>query len=1146
MKKFTKIMSAAVLAAASLSLSGCQDEDFGFDAKEISYHKNFTELFGQIDPNQTWSTAARRSVSIELNLPNGDETYQAKIWTADPSRKYRNLYYMADVTINNGETSSITIDAPSDLATVYVSLTDQTGGTIFVPATFSSEGKATAKFVATATRAAGTIEVLKYGDTGWESHLPAGSDGWGYFTADKYDAYRAVFPENGGNTDNPPCESFVFQSDGSDIILYPFYSVTGNYTNDEIGFYVYNPAEGEDFEAIVSDPNNYYKLEKGEGIWESKNAVSKGNITPYTNFVPSYANESLFTDKDIRTRPFIISGVPAGYRIIFALTNGEGPKFTVKELNKPDASHVNFSGSKDSRFVNGNSYSMAGSATLGSNQYLAFEDTWASGQYDCQDMAFTVYGGKMVDLNTGSGSAMGFMVAYEDLGNTFDMDFNDIVIKVSHVAHTVDGNSVPEDATVTLLAAGGTMHVVPKYKTDAIFANCGYDTDGDGEAHAVFGCDVDDPVNVGLTSAAAVSATISCMSNDAISDIAAKITMELTSTSDMEFTRKVSYCIDGSDRTSKIPYAILIASPSWEWPTELTTITTVYPDFKTWVSDASASNWYDASWDGGTADTGDHIGVLSGNTFFESNSILNIASSFVNLYTTEGTTLYFVFDGYTANSEVVIKAENGQFTKSTTMGTDGKASIELSGEEFSKILYKDSDTRATFFTITAYATSYGVSFGTEIDDVNGTDLNNGYSNLLASDGTKATITTSGDYPFLSADQLKDYSSVVLTIKTYGSGQYDGLSIKSPFADYSEITCSTGGILSAAMVPVTGRDGIYRITLSTEQLSKYTCAHPTDASKENGIIFVKFQNLEVAISGEGKATPTVTVPASLDLTDGETSQLSPTNTGNGTSYTYSSDNTAVASVDASGLITAGTTAGTANITVTVAGTDTHRSASATVTVNVTVDSRTPSDLAVANATKTMTVEDEYTLVKGTDFTTSSTGAITYSSNNEAVAIIDENGKITAISAGTAVITIADAGDTNYKKGTKTITVTVNNQISPDPDHTTTIDAATLGTNYNFDKSLFTSSERIDITITLEESQNTNVYFLVDNSSQYTNVLSNSLGNYSAYVINQTTTYTITNADVLTLLKSNGCKYDTNNMNNNNNVGNIKSVTITNYK
>lgn len=57
-------MPAVVLAAASLSLSGCQDEDFGYTASEIKYQKEFAKAFGKIDPNQDWNYATRGAVTV--------------------------------------------------------------------------------------------------------------------------------------------------------------------------------------------------------------------------------------------------------------------------------------------------------------------------------------------------------------------------------------------------------------------------------------------------------------------------------------------------------------------------------------------------------------------------------------------------------------------------------------------------------------------------------------------------------------------------------------------------------------------------------------------------------------------------------------------------------------------------------------------------------------------------------------------------------------------------------------------------------------------------------------------------------------------------------------------------------------------------
>lgn len=78
MKKFTKIMSAAVLAAASLSLSGCQDEDFGYTAEEIAFVKNFKQIYGEVDQTQDWNLAERAGVTVSVS-----ESSQIKIYALE-------------------------------------------------------------------------------------------------------------------------------------------------------------------------------------------------------------------------------------------------------------------------------------------------------------------------------------------------------------------------------------------------------------------------------------------------------------------------------------------------------------------------------------------------------------------------------------------------------------------------------------------------------------------------------------------------------------------------------------------------------------------------------------------------------------------------------------------------------------------------------------------------------------------------------------------------------------------------------------------------------------------------------------------------------------------------------------------------------
>jgi len=66
---------------------------------------------------------------------------------------------------------------------------------------------------------------------------------------------------------------------------------------------------------------------------------------------------------------------------------------------------------------------------------------------------------------------------------------------------------------------------------------------------------------------------------------------------------------------------------------------------------------------------------------------------------------------------------------------------------------------------------------------------------------------------------------------------------------------------------------------------------------------------------------------------------------------------------------------------------------------------------------------YTLTAGTDYSTSSTGAITFKSNAAKIASVDEQGKITALTEGTANITLTQAADDNHNAAEIKFTVQV---------------------------------------------------------------------------------------------------------------------------
>ncbi|MCB9257682.1 MAG: Ig-like domain-containing protein [Chitinophagales bacterium] len=134
-------------------------------------------------------------------------------------------------------------------------------------------------------------------------------------------------------------------------------------------------------------------------------------------------------------------------------------------------------------------------------------------------------------------------------------------------------------------------------------------------------------------------------------------------------------------------------------------------------------------------------------------------------------------------------------------------------------------------------------------------------------------------------------------------------------------------------------------------------------------------------------------------------------------TWSSSNTAIASVNASGVVT-GLAAGSATITYTVAGSGPCTNATATRTVNVT---------AAPNAGSLSGVQA--ICLPGTSaFSTTGSGG-TWSSSNTAVATVNATtGLVTGVAAGTATITYTVVGSGPCANATATRTIEVFSTIT----------------------------------------------------------------------------------------------------------------------
>ncbi|MCL2425564.1 MAG: Ig-like domain-containing protein [Oscillospiraceae bacterium] len=189
----------------------------------------------------------------------------------------------------------------------------------------------------------------------------------------------------------------------------------------------------------------------------------------------------------------------------------------------------------------------------------------------------------------------------------------------------------------------------------------------------------------------------------------------------------------------------------------------------------------------------------------------------------------------------------------------------------------------------------------------------------------------------------------------------------------------------------------------------------DSNGNPGIVIV------TGVSIAGAATRNLNVGQTLALT----STVVPANATN-RNVTWSSSNTAVATVSATGQVTAHT-AGTAVITVTT----TVGGHTASVTVNAVATTIPVTGVSIAGAaTRPMTIGESLQLTATVAPANATNRNVTWSSSNTAVATVSATGQVTAHTAGTAVITVttADGGHT------ATVTVNVTAPTQPLPERT----------------------------------------------------------------------------------------------------------------
>lgn len=559
----------SMLAFAALLISSCSQDVFEAPAEE-AFSKSFAEVFGKIDPNEDWNAFATRSVTVE---GNGEDV---KVYTFNGD-----IWKLADSYDGFTGSKTISVDAPENCNRLLVSCGGQTrivedGGHV----AFRS------------TRAISSNNVKDV----FEKLVDAnGNPVYKEFTIAEVNEFQSIVPEGNNNTNKSNLvKNFSATKEGNTkVCIYPVY---WNGTRiHEFGVYTYN-------EDGTRNPGHIiFKDHQGDDMCQYSTQTSGNNWTNYKTGIES---------KDLGTSVTAVSPIGDGAQRVRSqgveLTIQENTKFgfyivaTVTACNWRQGIHETSEKytyySEAALNDSGNSYASFFRATVENAQgktiqFLGFEDkSFDDGSdKDLNDLVVVIDTQK-VD-GGGNGSGLDIIVeeeentvrfACEDLGNTDDFDFNDVVFDVNYTRH--NGETIA--MSVTPLAAGGQYDAEIWFKDEKV-----------GEIHDLLG----GPRNAFINTQSFTKTAESV----AIKNVDKNFTASASNLANNGSIKGFRIVVPSNNKQIVMPgrgeAPMMMCIPEgWAWPTEKTRISDAYPGFGRNAEYFPNDEWYNQTPTSGT------------------------------------------------------------------------------------------------------------------------------------------------------------------------------------------------------------------------------------------------------------------------------------------------------------------------------------------------------------------------------------------------------------------------------------------------------------------------------------------------------------------------------------------------------------------
>ncbi len=551
-----KTLLGAALAAGCLVSCSVDDNDNGQVPASETYSREFIKLFGKINANQDWNMVEKKSVNIDVDQPATVKVYELQGGEYRLAANYKNV-----------TKQTITFDGMKGDDTPFVvsidgkSFAAENGQTLRI----ENGAPSTQSVSLRATKIPGQVDNFTIHRGGKTEITLASSDVIMKNLAEKNGTNDVI--KNGTVAEMDDGRTIVQK--GQAINFYPMYwnsknkHIVGLYYYDDKGEIVRVPMYADKTDSYKDDADkedlNFYTNKNtlkdypaetdAEDCWHFTHTYNYAKMTKKWDV--KYESGFKFYSRSYTVTPD--KNLVAG---IYVEVNGEF-YYTEKELNPDGKAHF------------ANTAKLNSDGTDKTYTYLCFDDPDTDDK-DYNDVV--LYTPRQITPVTENEIA--WTVACEDLGGTYDYDFNDIIFRVSHVA----GNDY---ATIIPTAAGGTIPAYLYYNETPIseewhkhFGSAGYDSST--------------MINTGKGPEETLVWIIR------IEGIPTDWSMSAFSSKDGGINVRVKRgeLVQTVTAPSKGEAPQMLVLPfEWSWPTELTRITKGYPDFGTWGENYQDNEW---------------------------------------------------------------------------------------------------------------------------------------------------------------------------------------------------------------------------------------------------------------------------------------------------------------------------------------------------------------------------------------------------------------------------------------------------------------------------------------------------------------------------------------------------------------------------